>query len=435
MKPKILKVIFAVFSVFLLNNTVSYSQWFGLTTNTSASLYDICFINANTGIAVGSGGVIIRTINAGQNWSIIGSGTSNPLFSLVFPEELTGYTGGNTGVVLRTLNGGASWNPRAGCSINIRSISFLNVNTGITAGGGTLMCYTTDGGQSWNPRYAPQFAVTGVTFLNSTTLLTSATDMPGAVIYKSTNSGYNWSTVHTLNNSGLDVMYSLGCIYFKDALTGFSTGSCISYSQMWGHIYKTINGGDNWSLSGVTPSAANSCINGIYFGDPSTGFAAGNNGVIMRSTNSGSNWDVQSTGTTTVLNSIYMLNALTGYACGNNGIILKTTNGGVTGFINSNGTIPGEYYLHQNYPNPFNPSTKIKIDITKSSFVKLAVYDILGREVTILINEQMQPGSYEVECDASGYFSGVYFYKLTAGDPSTGSGPGYSETKKMIIIK
>ena len=101
--------------------------------------------------------------------------------------------------------------------------------------------------------------------------------------------------------------------------------------------------------------------------------------------------------------------------------------------------IPQSFSLSQNYPNPFNPVTKIKFAIPLSRGVsegrgvlaKLIIYDILGREVTTLVNEQLNPGTYEVEWSATGggsnYPSGVYFYKLIT--------EGYSETRKMVLIK
>ena len=432
MKPKILNILFAIFSVLLIHSSVSYSQWFQLTTNITENLQDICFINTNTGISVGANGKIIRTTDAGLTWISIASGTANSLYSLDFPDVLTGYTGGYTGTVLRTLNGGASWSPRTGCGINIRSIAFFNVNTGITAGGGNLMCYTTDGGLNWNPRYIPLYFVSSVTFINNNTLLVSAVDMPGAIIYKSTNSGYNWTAVLTLSNSGLEIMHSLSYIYFKDPLTGFCTGSRTFYGQNWGNIYRTTNGGDNWEVTGSVGPTVGSGLNGVDFGDSSVGFAVGNNGVIMRSTNGGVNWAVQSTGTTATLNAVYMLNALTGYVCGNNGIILKTTNGGVTGFVNLSNEIPDKFSLYQNYPNPFNPCTKVKFDIPSSKgargmITRLVILDVLGREIAVLVNKQLKPGTYEVEWDASNYPSGIYFCKLTAVN--------YIETKKMLLIK
>ena len=89
--------------------------------------------------------------------------------------------------------------------------------------------------------------------------------------------------------------------------------------------------------------------------------------------------------------------------------------------------IPEKYILHQNYPNPFNPTTKIKFELPKSSYIKLIVYDLLGREVAKLVNEKLTTGSYETEWDALRFASGIYFYKLVAND--------FSETKKMLLIK
>jgi len=85
------------------------------------------------------------------------------------------------------------------------------------------------------------------------------------------------------------------------------------------------------------------------------------------------------------------------------------------------------YSLSQNYPNPFNPTTLISFGLPKSGNVKLVVYDILGREAKILVDEFKQAGSYNIEFDASSLASGVYFYRLESG--------GYKESKKMLIIK
>jgi hypothetical protein len=94
--------------------------------------------------------------------------------------------------------------------------------------------------------------------------------------------------------------------------------------------------------------------------------------------------------------------------------------------------IPDKFSLYQNYPNPFNPVTKIKFDIPPSKgargmITQLINYDILGREISTLVNEQLNPGTYEVEWDASNYPSGVYFYKLTTSN--------YTETRKMVLMK
>jgi len=102
--------------------------------------------------------------------------------------------------------------------------------------------------------------------------------------------------------------------------------------------------------------------------------------------------------------------------------------------------IPKSFSLSQNYPNPFNPTTKIRFALPPSPQgeglgARVIVYDILGCEITVLVNEQLKPGTYEVTWDASNFSSGVYFYKLTAWDPTLRSGQSYIESKKMVLLK
>ena len=110
--------------------------------------------------------------------------------------------------------------------------------------------------------------------------------------------------------------------------------------------------------------------------------------------------------------------------------------------INESVISPDRIYLYQNYPQPFNPSTIIKFQIPKTSFVSLTVFDALGREVAVLINAEKQAGVFEVEFDGSGLTSGVYFYQLKVVDPESslpeskaGSRQSFIQTKKMILMK
>jgi len=89
--------------------------------------------------------------------------------------------------------------------------------------------------------------------------------------------------------------------------------------------------------------------------------------------------------------------------------------------------IPKEFSLSQNYPNPFNPKTKINIQIARLCDVKLVVYNALGQEIETLVNKQLKFGVYEVEFDGGNYTSGVYFYRLEAGD--------FINVKKMVLLK
>jgi hypothetical protein len=105
----------------------------------------------------------------------------------------------------------------------------------------------------------------------------------------------------------------------------------------------------------------------------------------------------------------------------------------IIGISNVSTDIPRKFSLLQNYPNPFNPVTEIKFSLAKSetnqvkSLTRLIIYDVLGREVTTLVNEELAPGTYEVDWNASNFGSGVYYYMLTAGN--------FTETKKMVLIR
>ena len=123
------------------------------------------------------------------------------------------------------------------------------------------------------------------------------------------------------------------------------------------------------------------------------------------------------------------------------GEILQTTNGGITFVKNEIDIEVTEFKLFQNYPNPFNPNTKIRFTIPnvilssssraesrdEGSGVQLKIFDVLGNEVTTLVNEFRNAGRYEVDFNASSLSSGIYFYKLQAGS--------FIQTKKMIFLK
>ena len=89
--------------------------------------------------------------------------------------------------------------------------------------------------------------------------------------------------------------------------------------------------------------------------------------------------------------------------------------------------IPFDFSLSQNYPNPFNPNTKIQFSLPKPAFTKIVIYDLLGKEIEIIVNGELNAGTYAAVWNASDYPSGVYYYRFSAGD--------YTETKKMVLMK
>ena len=97
------------------------------------------------------------------------------------------------------------------------------------------------------------------------------------------------------------------------------------------------------------------------------------------------------------------------------------------GLSSNENEIPKDFYLYQNYPNPFNPSTHIRFDLAKSGFVTLDVYDITGRKVTELVNENLNAGKHNAEFNASELSSGIYFYRIVT--------PEFTSIRKMILVK
>jgi len=108
------------------------------------------------------------------------------------------------------------------------------------------------------------------------------------------------------------------------------------------------------------------------------------------------------------------------------GPIIEEFEGVINGIHNQN-QIAEKFQLGQNYPNPFNPKTNIEFSIPKQEFVKLAVYDALGREIETLVDEKLNMGTYKIDWNASNFSSGVYFYRIETTD--------FSDTKKMILVK
>jgi len=165
----------------------------------------------------------------------------------------------------------------------------------------------------------------------------------------------------------------------------------------------------------------------------------GNNEVYyMHSTNGGINWESDTRLTNSNGDSHLPSIEVSGTILhvvwyddrdGNNEIYYKRNpTGNLVGMININSEIiPDKFELHQNYPNPFNPSTTIRFGIVKQTNAKIMIYDVLGRQVAILVNESFKPGTYEVIWNASSHSSGIYYYIMQTED--------FRDVKRMVLIK
>jgi photosystem II stability/assembly factor-like uncharacterized protein len=410
-----MKYITFPFLLITLLITNSYSNWYFQTSGTTVTLNCVYFASADIGFIAGNSGVILKTTNKGANWQSLNSGTTGNLYSVRFINTSTGFAAGDN-LILKTTNGGASWQVNHNISgISLRTIFFLNASTGYAAGSGGVVLKTTNTGGSWNMQviYSPD-VYTSIFFSNPNTGYLVGLD---SRYYKSTNSGVNWSAKVTF------VSKHYFSVQFLNDSTGFIVGGWVNST-----IIRSDDGGENWiNLLG---NAFGVRLYSGSFLDVDQGLVVGRYGTIMRTKNGGYNWLTETSGTNVYLYGVQYLDTSTAYAVGDTGVILSTLN--LIGIKPINSEVPNQFSLSQNYPNPFNPSTKIRFDIPPSKgargmMVRLTIYDALGRDISTLVNEGLKPGIYEVSWDGSNYPSGVYFYKLSAGD--------YIETKKMILLK
>ena len=415
-----MKKLFLIF-VAVLFSTVSYSQtgWVKVTDSIpNLVIMSMQFTSANIGFACGSynttaPGAVLRTTNGGLNWIV----TQFPEYSaddLCFLNDYTGYISGsgmtNYSYVLKTTNAGVNWNKLDSNTAAFFKIKFYDYNNGMIVSKYNISHRTTDGGNTWLTRIGSALWLepSSLICLDAETWLVAD---GGYGIIKTTNGGANWEHIY----SGL---MSSTTLYFLNSTTGFSVDGSAN-------VFKTTNAGNSWFKIDSISS------NGLYapslkFIDNSTGYIASGN-YAYKSTDGGYNWSKLLVNTNFWSYSSYFINSNTGFVGGRSGFIFRTTTGGSIGINNLSNEVPSSYSLSQNYPNPFNPTTKVKFNVAKTGEVKIIVYDIIGRLVLTLVNENLQPGTYETTFDGSMLNSGVYFYKISAGD--------FIQTKKMILLK
>jgi hypothetical protein len=235
----------------------------------------------------------------------------------------------------------------------------------------------------------------------------------------STNNGENWTTV----NNGLP-KDEYGNYFIRDLA---ASGSNLFVGTGNGGVFLSTDNGASWHA--VTAGLTNSDVMALAISPDGTNLFAGTSGGVFLSTNNGTSW--------TEVNSGLPPNTyVTELAVSGNNLFAGTRGTGVwrrllsemiTSFDPVVRELPREFLLHQNYPNPFNPSTTIKFELPRTSHVSLSVYDMLGREVSVLVNERRDAGIHEVKFDGTSFASSMYFYRIQAGD--------FVSTKRMLILK
>jgi photosystem II stability/assembly factor-like uncharacterized protein len=353
---------------------------------------NIFFINRNTGWALVNdylffGTIVLRTTNGGVNWTNSRFPDTTLVFNtLYFLDSLTGYISGYTGRIFKTTNSGTNWNE---CAIDTgncpslylfpkRAFDFLDAQTGYACGGQIdiqgIIWRTTDAGANWYTYCITPEPLEDIKVISSSKVISSGGDFEyGAMTATTYNAGGDWH----YNPTGL-----------------FGVGNMLAFRTA-SEVWVPLTFAQTWAVS-LDSGSINSPWHEISAPDSSSVYAAEFKSPTF------------------------------GWAFGSYGTILKY-NRDVIGILGNTGNVPLKHKLHQNYPNPFNPSTVISYYLQKPEFVKITIYDLLGRQVKLIVEGMRPPGTNTFKYINYDLATGVYLYKLEAGD--------YIETKKMVIVK
>lgn len=417
--------------------------WQPVQTPVTSQIVKVFFIDVHLGWASHNGNGGLRTTDSGFNWTTISFSDTNFTTSyngVYFLDQNTGWMVGGALQIRKTTNGGVNWfkqyaPPAAGV---FNHIYFFDANTGIAIGRKTInynsfIARTTNAGNNWTEIVATtanENELHSQYWFNSNTGWISGRN----TLLFSTNGGLNFTNLFSNVPPTSNGQNELLCITFVNQQTGWIGGSNLDNKN----LYITTNGANNWTFQ-YNPASTNTYpqINDVRFMTQDSGWAIHGTpatGAIMFTTNAGINW-VTEEGSSNWFNSISIYNRSKAWCGASGGKIWYALLDQFNGISSNNNEIPGKFMLYQNYPNPFNPETKIKFLIplnkgggfSRGMYTKLTVYDILGREITTLVNQNLKPGTYEITWDRSIYTSGVYFYKLTVGS--------FTETKRMVLLK
>lgn len=323
-------------------------------------------------------------IGAGENWL----------------EKTTGLTGLNAGSINEFW-----FHPQNASNV------FVLEGSGSTA----KIFSSTNSGDSWTEYKVNNESIKALDMSPSSKNIWYAYTSAGK-IYKTTDYGTTWGLQGTTTS-----LYSI---------TVDATDPTILYADQYinsmDNISKSTNSGFTWGIF-----YPNLYIRDIYSvpGAPNTLYASSWGSGVYKTTNGGTNWSQSNVGLT-YLNCFVVRNQ----PGSTSSFLVATYGGGVFGY-NYTATdikkekdiIPVSYTLYQNYPNPFNPSTKIRYSLPQTTHVKLTLYNILGVQLLTLIDTEQPVGNHEIELSGNNLASGVYFIRMNAGN--------YSVMKKIMLMK
>lgn len=409
----------------------SYAQQYGWVnigdrlpnTASTATITDIAMVGDSIWITSGYGtyqngvpGEIYFSADRGNTFTV--QTTLYGTHSIHMLDHQNGWCGGIEGQTYQTTNGGGEWIRRAfGFGNTLMAIDFPeNCDTGICTGFTGKVKYLTPSGMSSVNMQGYVSNIYSVSCVDQNHAFVAGEEIIAPII----------NGVIQIDQSypGTNGIYAIDMV---DTLMGWCVGSPTA-AGAWGNlgcmIIKTTDG-HNW-IDQVNPVPGNS---GTLFAvkalDSIHVWTVGTSGVILRTNNGGNTWVREADGLTNqMLLGIWVVSPEEVYIVGNNRTFLKY---GLLSSIEETHSQSNCVKLDQNFPNPFSTDTKISYEIKTPQHVNLSVFDPLGHEVAVLVNEFESEGRYSIDFNATNLPSGIYYYRLQSGS--------FSETKKMTLIQ
>ncbi len=432
----------------------------------SQKIYEVSAPSPNVAFASAQDGIVVKTTNGGTDWTVLSTGLASTidLVGIDFINENTGYAVGTDGVVIKTTDGGDTWIQKNISTTSLLwDVDFYDENFGWIVGTGEKIFATSDGGDSWEEQYSGGGLGTyGVAFGDKAHGVAGGTS--GNTYYTS-DGGSNWSV--SLQPPTKTVW---GVDFIKSGGRGLAVAACAS-----GYIFISADMGVTWqeqprktinTFSDVDISGTgNAWIAGnygtlIYYNNPhpvpvellqasanvmedkielrwSTASEENNRGFRIERAGEELRFEeigfIPGAGTSSEINEYKFDDILPGTGI-NIYHLYQIDFDGAEYLI---GEIEGEYYpekfyLAQNYPNPFNPETTVKFSVPRQAEVHIAVFDILGRLITVLADETYLPGLHELNFNGENLSSGTYFLKMNG---ETSDGEIFSLSRKMLLLK
>jgi hypothetical protein len=366
--------------------------------------------NGTGGTNIFAGGLecgVVLSTNNGTSWTPVNAGTGTP--PAVYALAVSGtnlFAGTSYNGVLLSTNNGTSWTA---------------VNSGLPI--------HDLGGGNWEITAVHSLAVSPNGAGGTNIFAGTGTGKDG--IFLSTNNGTSWTAVNTgLMTDAAVTEWVFSSFAFSPNGAG---GTNIFAGTNGSGVYlSTDNGSTNWTQVNSGLTGFNTLVNALAVSGKNlfagvSGIIGTHSGGVFLSTNNGTSWTGVSSGLAT--DDVWSLGVSGNnlFAGTDNGIYVRPLNEMITSVRQVTNETPRQFMLAQNYPNPFNPSTTMQFSLPKATYVTLNIYNSLGQEVALLVSENLNAGTYTKEWNASGFASGIYYYRLQAGT--------FTETKKLILLR